>query len=459
MKKDVAQLCNSVSKDVRFLSLKVLPYCDENQSPELQRLTEDEFSDDLYLENLLADVFEIDENRIVRWWNTLVKSVAFLDFSLAIIRTFSSIDQPYALKYMFSLFLQFKQEIELLFSALWFIDAFVAVHQVRVRARRARDKSRLRTSEQEEARANWTSSELVYFTSVTIQLLLIPVGFYTYVRDRAGGAKIQNYFHVLLRQEHSNQREEIGTDDPFAHYTLLYVVLNHVHSLLAAILHGRFQALAKAFRLSVIRELMRRFIARPFRFYQRTRRFIRFVQWTHYMGPIANKVRDLKLSIESLRVQYREERDARRAREARDRSQEYRNETKIREYAAWVIQCAFRSHHVRKTKALRALTNQIEYFAAKRLQRQFRASLKRARDRIKKNVKEYVLLAKEERMRRKQGDQLKLSQRKRMYELQAELTRSFQKLVNKELSLMPNTQSQFLGEFFCCWLFFPMFSG
>jgi hypothetical protein len=450
MKKDVSQSNIFVSNDdVRVPSRRQLR-CDENQSSNLQRLKEDEFNEDLFSGNLLFDLFELDENRFVRWWNSLVTAVAFLDFSVAIIQTFPSIciDQPHALKYISSSLLEFKQQIELLFSVLWFLDAFVAAHQVRIQNRRTKDKSRLlpkRTPEPEEAGHNyykWRNSEVVYFTSVTIHLLLIPVGFYMYVLDLFYGAKIQAYFLLFLRQQQNNQLTKVkSSNDPFAHYTLFYVILSRVQSLGAALLHGRIQTSAKAFRLSVLRELIRRFLARPSRFYRRTRRFVRFVQWAHYGGPIVNKVKDFKLSVENLRIQYREERDARRAREVRERSRKDRNEKEICESAARVIQHAFRSHHVRiKTNALRALTGQREYFAARRLQRQFRASLKRARHRIKNNIDEFVLLQKEERMRRKQGDQLELSKRKRMYELQAELTQRFQTLVNKELLLMPNTQ-------------------
>ena len=132
----------------------------------------------------------------------------------------------------------------------------------------------------------------------------------------------------------------------------------------------------------------------------------------HYFGPLLNKVKEFKETICNLRVQYRQERDARCAKRARAKSWTNRNPVESREHAAQIIQGVFRSHHVRrKTNTLRMLIRQREYLAARRLQRHFRASLQCARERIQKKREEFLSLLKEEQLHRKRGEVLEASRR------------------------------------------------
>ena len=147
-------------------------------------LEEEEFTDDLCSQDLRINYLELDRNLLLRWWNTLLAVAAFLDFSVAVLQSFPSVEQSYFFtSIQSSLRSQFQTEV--LFSGLWFLDAFIAEHQIRVKTLRERDKARLlvttRTEYKDEQNEWWKGAEAVYFTSVSIQLLLLPVEFYIHV--------------------------------------------------------------------------------------------------------------------------------------------------------------------------------------------------------------------------------------------------------------------------------------
>lgn len=446
---------NSSSRDQRVQATRRHFSKQLHSSHQHRVFDEEEFSgNDFSLHDLRIEYFfELETSRFFFLWNNLLAMAAFLDFSVAFIQSFPTVEQSHVFIHLQSTFPTFKLQIELFFSGLWFLDAFIAAHQIRIQTLRARDKARLlaktiskhNDNEEEEERGGggkwWNGAEAVYITSVTIQLLLLPTGFYMYVLARLFRPNVYYlYFSSLLQHEQNNTLVVDGEEDPFAHYTLLYALVKHMQYCGASLLYGRVHTSMTKIRFSVIRNLFRRGIARPFRFYQRARRFVRIVQWVHYLGPLVNKVKEFREHIHKLRIQFKQERDARRTKRLRARSWKDRNKEESRDYAARIIQGTFRSHQVRRrTNVLRMLTGEKEYIAARLLQRHFRVWLQHARERMQKKRREFRLLQKEECVRRKQGEELEVSLRLRMYELQRDLNANARRLINEQLLLMPDT--------------------
>ena len=312
--------------------------------------------------------------------------------------------------------------IGIIFSILWFFDAFV-----KAQWKRDENLDRQRVlnegGEPSEARS-WRA----FYCTVAFQLLVLPIGVYVAIWN-------------ALRFQWSSEEE---IDETVKNGS----GIRSTHSLLFACLHYSFTAANRMVGVGIQTQrkvltkraagrLTKFAVRHPRLFRHRLRMTMRTLRWAKYLAPLVGACNKLFGNTMDLLKKHRQRLMAQK--ESRRRTQRWRELSPIqkRTEAAILVQKSFRGMEARQAvRALNILRGSKKTMVAIRMQKAFRASLARARARILRKKQELKRLQAQAKM---YGSAMSDDDRRRMYQLQDELALQAKELINKKLLLRPNT--------------------
>jgi hypothetical protein len=365
----------------------------------------------------------------------------------------------------------------LLFSLLWFVDSFVVAYTSRIRATLRIDQKRLlvRTvevekDEGEDESSNKASSNssymvhwfktpmAVYFQSILVQLLLLPVGFYVYTYSALKLHRLQHVEGQEIRIVHTRQHHQ--NESRFLHivnnqhrneFAVDTFTMNTNLSLIIAIVHHIIMELSTRVKLrfatqSVVRARMAakklawKAIRDPRAFARKLKTALYCFRWIKYLAPLIGTFNKFLGNAEDLVKLYKQKRRARHAHQLRARLRYEMSSDQRREHAVMLIQKQYRTHLARQyTRALQLLQGNKERFAVLRLQRQFKSSLQRARARLARKRADLLNLQKRATELQKKAKVMDADERLQMYHIQNELEKKTKEMLNEKLLMRPNT--------------------
>ena len=317
----------------------------------------------------------------------------------------------------------------MLFSFLWFFDSFITATETRNRTLREIEKARLLGVEGWEKRtknAEWKATR-DFLLAMTIQLLLLPVGFYVWITPGDS---------LTLTVEHDHGSSDLDETETFRStsnisigYALLRYITQYLSELLRreAVQHGK----KRAFRW------LRGQVRHPVQLLRTISKVTKWIRWVKIVGPIIGTFNKLLGNSIDLCKKFKQRREAVQAEKIRRTLWLHMTDEEAREHAAILAQKIFRAKRARKEmRALQLIQGNRERLAALALQKRFRAALKRARKRIARKKRELEKL--ERKAQKVNMDRMSESERIRMYKLQTELANDADRFINRNL-LRPNT--------------------
>jgi hypothetical protein len=343
--------------------------------------------------------------------------------------------------------------VNLLFSALWFIDAFYDAKVRQNKVLRKEERRRLHVFKEEESKKAyfWQTANFVYYSTIVFQLVLLPVGFYFtvyYVFYRCvHGKAIQDLEDVQWelvvvtsdKEDFACSEERVSVNTKL---TLLFAILQHLwvtaSGTTARLTKAKITVFARKIGPRAIRTLMVSAIKHPIRFQRRMKKILTAVRWFKYLAPIYGAFKKLKENVEDTMKKHKQRREAEKQKRARTMLWEKKTHEMREEDAAIIFQSTWRSYRARKaTNALKLIRGHKAYFATLKLQRVMRRRLARVRERLQRKRAELERL---EMLRKRNASRLSDDEKKRMYELQDELGEEAKELLNRKLLLRPNTK-------------------
>jgi hypothetical protein len=401
---------------------------------------------------LLIGVTERRRPPIHQVWAITLGVSAFLDFSAAMARRHHRHDTDgvvdSAREMVVHWLCDHANELGILFSLLWFMDAFVGAHRKRLQAIRRRDKKLLCGSDWEcHVKEYWRGYRGVYVRAIALQILLLPVGFFIFSYNRF--LRLWNpHFSsdsVVTIVHHSSDvvPDESEVFMSTASVSLGFAVIKHLAITIARRTDTlvRLEAMEKARKVAYTVAL--RGLRHPFRFNKRARFVLSIFRWIQYLGPLFATANKLRGSVDNLLDKMKQQRAASLAERFRKSLLRTVKRNVVLDFYATVIQAKFRSRQARrKLPIVRILQGDKEMIAAIKLQCAFRNSLSRARERLKRKVQILEHLKRKQRQSIKKNSPVKMSvaERRRMYLLQQELEAKAEQLFNEKLLLRPNTR-------------------
>lgn len=326
-------------------------------------------------------------------------------------------------------------QIGVLFSLLWFIDAFLKAQGKRDEKLAEIDRRRIMGGgdDKRDLGGAWSA----YYKTIMVQLLLLPVGFFVFIwytllgnEERVKDVWI-NRSNKIERTEHQNFTSIYST------HSLLYAFI-HFHTMLINQLLGEEIEMR---RKMLSRRIIFFAIRRPFVFAQRLRIFFTTLRLTKYLGPLMGETAKFCDNASNLLKTVRQDFAVMKACRLRKEHWNAMNPTERRETAALRIQSAFRGMQTRKTvKSFMIVLKARKERTARRLQKAVRASLVVSRTQYDLKRLELEKLEEEAKTARQRGYRMSIDNRRRMYQLQDELEQKAKELVNKHLLLKPNTR-------------------
>lgn len=328
----------------------------------------------------------------------------------------------------------------ILFSLMWFIDAFVEANRRKWMAFERIDKQKL-LGKEEVQQTWWTSPTTTYYRSVIVQLLFLPVGFYIFLC--ASTLWVQE--PLILRLHYGADKSTGGSneanEEQFSTHAGISLGLALAKYVVVSISRRTGYHFRRQLSLAIknrIRRIIFFALRHPIRFSSRVRLGLHLLQWLKYLAPLIGALNKLKENCADLVKKYKQHREANQARRIRAKLWKELPPEEMREYAALLIQKTYRAHQARKAlRALQLLQGNTHQFASLKLQRQFRRVLATARVRILQKQQEFLQLQEKQKKKRHRMDE---NDRRRMYRLQQELNIETTKLLNKRLLLRPNTR-------------------
>jgi DNA-binding TFAR19-related protein (PDSD5 family) len=400
-----------------------------------------------------------DTSALIRLWYFSLGATALLDFSACVAERYVSDDDDLLgvsssgsteMRSLIQDLRDHRSTFNILFSLLWFLDAFISASRCRLAASRQRDRRRLlRMKEgfEVEEDDDWLRQDQKdYYYAIGWQLLLLPVGFYVfcyhcYRRMSDPGAAVEK-----IRIVHHTEEEDIPDEvEAFSDQTSICLGLAVVRYLVIEFstrTGHRIEKFGRARARSFAIHMIFRALRHPFRFTRRIRKFLRAVRWGKYLAPLVGTFNKLKGNVSDLAKKYRQQQDAKKARALRQKLWDELTSEELRNYCATLIQKTWRARLARKrVRAMQILRCEKETLAAVKFQALFRGSLARARVRLKQKQEALLQLQQQEAESRKKGDkeEMKAVQRRRMYMLQHELNDTAKDMLNRKMLLRPNT--------------------
>ena len=348
--------------------------------------------------------------------------------------------------------------ISMLFSLLWFIDAFVKATDRRdellaeLDRKNLLDNSRMTTmpngDPSDQVRGAWG----VYQHTVIVQCLLLPISFFMLLhhvvspRHDASGILLDDDEQVQF--QFKDERGQVDTLHSFTSnlsQSALFVILQYLGTVYvrATGIHVREQYERQKRILAT--QLAMFAMRTPTRFLRRVRMLLSALHWFKYLRPLiatGNKLRGNVLDLVAKHGQRRQAAQAERIRRllwvnrlANLKAEELQTE------AAIMVQRNFRRQQAAKAvRALQFIRGTREQWAAHMIQYKFRQKLASARARIINKRYELRELQKKRRSFKRQWGSMSVKERRRLYELQDELRNEATQLLNSKMLLRPNTR-------------------
>ena len=390
----------------------------------------------------------------VRSWNIVLASSAWMDFCAATVdshmRSYLTWEterfDPWLRRHAF--------QLGMLFSVLWFLDAFVTACSWRRKRLVQAEEEWLSKSSSSGGREKFKRRRvklqawLDFAQAVIFQSVLLPVGFY-YVL----------WGHIVLWDNNEIHAEDLdhpkagqmktadNTTESFSTTTQSHnisVLVTVLHFFLAASLN-RIQKRAVTQGKRGLFHLMRRLLRHPVRAARQIQKFTRWLRWIKVVGPLVGTSNKLLGNAADLLKRARQRAAAQKALRLRKHLWDQMSPEELRHYAATLIQKTYRAARQRKAvRALQLFCLDVERLAAIKLQALFRARLARARYRISHKMAELERLRakyylEQQQQRQEQSQLMTEKERRRMYKLKSELTQKAKTYLNKKLLLRPNT--------------------
>lgn len=347
----------------------------------------------------------------------------------------------------------YKVEFAILFSLMWFTDAFVKAQRKRDLKLRELDKQRLQEQNNEEISDEKLGAWGTYYWAVFVQLLLLPVSFYLVVA-----------YHLRVPMPPDLAKKALGDDEDLeitfhnkdgsvdhlhsfttsTTQTLAYAILRYSTTVLTRITGVRVKAKIRAFAASIARRMAFFSIRNPRRAAQRFRKLRTALRWLKYLAPLIATSNKLRGNVIDLFKKYRQRRAAKDAQKVREKLWKQQKSTldpkELESRAAVLIQSKFRARRAqRAVRALQLFIGKKAELACIKMQKILRKKLAQARHRLfLKKLELQKLQQKQQDMKKAKGE-LSIAERRRLYELQDELGAEARELINKKLLLRPNT--------------------
>jgi len=336
--------------------------------------------------------------------------------------------------------------IGFVFSAVWFIDTFLAAHSKFKILLLEEERSRcLGMGGAAEQMKIWSlAPSFLYYRSTIFQLLLLPVGFYLFALFA-----MDDLFHSMVLEDLGNVQKtitekahrQLSTDSTSS---VLFVIIQHIVLKISGLtnqaLRSKLRQIVRKLRPAAIKTVVSTAFRNPRRFQLRLKQILTAVRWIKYLAPLVGAINKLKGNVDDMRNKRRQKRIADKQR----RVQQLLWKTTplhIREtQAATIIQRAHRAHMRRKALTVKGLTSSwgdTKHVAAIRIQGALRSYMFRARWRLRQKTSEFKRLCD---MQQEKKEDLDGQAKKRLFELQDELCAEASRLINKRLLLRPNTR-------------------
>ena len=407
------------------------------------------------LENVLSmDFFSVPSSSwIVRAWNVLLASSAWMDFCAATVDARFRSYFTWETERFDPWLRNHAVPLGMLFSLLWFVDAFVTATAWRRQRLVQAEEARLLQSpgwEKIHPRRVKVQAWLDFAKAVILQLVLLPVGFYYVLWGHAALLRDNddddgNQKDIPIHKPDMNKTASHNTTETFtttnAHNVSVLVTVLHFY-LSASIrrLHKRLVTQGK----KGLFHLMRRLLRHPVQAARRIQKITQWLRWIKIVGPLVGTSNKLLGNAVDLLKRARQRAAAQKAMRLRQRLWDQMTPQELRHYAATLIQKTYRAARQRKAfRALQLFRLDRERLAALRLQTLFRARLTRARYAISHKVAELERLQakyyQDRQQQQKQSTLMTEEERQRMYKLKSELTQKAKTFLNQKLLLRPNT--------------------
>lgn len=315
----------------------------------------------------------------------------------------------------------------IVFSFFWFIDAIVKAAVKRRRADRLWNL--LSPSKQHRQR---DKAKRRYYRTIVLQFLLLPVGFYLFVGF---------LFRFAVGMEKENNKEAVdgllsseGTLTERTDLCLLVGVLRFTASHFKHRMGVAFEAGLKTVKWKSVRKLFKSAIRRPRTFRRRVLKFLTYLRWIQYLLPLFAAGNKLRENVVDFVKKYKQRLASMHAQGVRRRRWSHLTLEQQQHVAAALLQARFRSRRTRKlVQVLKKLKAEQEWRAITTFQKIARGMLERARLRILKKRLEL------QRLQEQEEHSLSLEDQRRLHELESELKREAEALLNRKLLLRPNT--------------------
>ena len=399
----------------------------------------------------LHDVLLWDTSVLVRLWYFFLAASALLDFVSCVAERYVEEDDVSSgseIHILIQNLRDSRSSFNILFSLLWFVDAFVGASRRRLAASRRRDRRRLLDQDKvEDDDEDWLRQDIRdYYYAIGLQLLLLPVGFYVFCYHVYRKLNDPDVEDEEIRIVHHSDKDDIPDEvETFSDHTsicLLLAVMKYLVIEFSTRTGHRIEKywIAKAWSLGFY--VVFRALRNPFRFTRRVRKFLRLVRWAKYLAPLFGTFNKLKGNVSDLAKKYKQHRNAKKARNLRRKLWDELSEEELHDCCARLIQKTWRARQARKrVRLMKIIRGEKETLAALKFQATFRGWLSRTRRALQRKEETLVQLQTQEAESRKKGDKqrMKAGERRRMYVLQEELNDTAREMLNKKMLLRPNT--------------------
>ena len=383
--------------------------------------------------------------------------MAFADFCAAMAKRHHrhkmdvlAVDQATLIEHVVHWLCQHSTTLGILFSLLWFIDAFIAAHRKCMEVARQHDKQSIleKDTTYDDMKEWWKGYQGVYFRSVVMQILLLPVGFFVssyktilWLFDpiMARDSAVTIMHHTSGTGTIQDESEVFSSTSSIS---LGFAIIKHISISFARRTNNIVQLQTMDKKRKLVYTLALRGLRHPFRFNQRLRFFFCIVRWIQYLGPLFGTANKLKGNMDNLLSKIKQRRLAAVAAKVRQQHSTSLSGNQLRVHYATLIQKSYRAYATRRRLYfLKALKGEKELIAAIKLQGAFRGALLRARATLNGKLQTLQALKMKEMESLKSNNpaQMSTSERRRMYLLQEELESKAKILINQKLLLRPNT--------------------
>lgn len=381
--------------------------------------------------------------------------VAFADFCAAMAKRHHRhkkemivIDRASQLDFLVHWLCEHSTTLGIMFSLLWFLDAFIAAHRTCMEVARQYDRKCILDNDTsyDDMKEWWKGYQGVYFRSIAQQILLLPVGFFVSSHKTIlwlfDPITARDSSVTIMHHTSGNMLDESEVFSSTSSISLGFAIAKHIAISVARRTNNlvQLQAMEKSRKLAYTLAL--RGLRHPFRFNQRIRFFFSIVRWIQYLGPLFGTANKLKGNLDNLLSKIKQRRLAAVAAKVRQQRCSSLSGNQLRVHYAILIQKSFRAYATRRRLYfLKALRGERELIAALKLQGAFRGALLRARANLygKLQTLQALKMKELESIKNDNPIQMSASERRRMYLLQDELELKAKVLINQKLLLRPDT--------------------